>query len=73
MPGDICCMGEFKFDKTINAGNLLTVLIVLGTLIGMYNGIIHRMDLMEQKVDLMWSRFSIELKIDQLDRNSKKE
>ena len=55
-------MGEWRFDRTINFGNLLTILIMVGALLSMYNGIIHRMDLMQTKVDLMWDRFTIVVK-----------
>ncbi len=52
----------FRLDKSINVGNIFTILIILFTLLQMYTGIVNRMTAMENKVDLMWSQFAFRLK-----------
>lgn len=47
----------FRVDRTINLGNLLTLGVIIFTLIGMYQGIVTRMDRVEVKVDAMWNVF----------------
>lgn len=47
----------FRLDKTINFGNIITLVVIIFTLIGMYQGIVTRMDRVEVKVDAMWNVF----------------
>jgi hypothetical protein len=51
-----------KFDTTINIGNVISFVALIITILIAYNGIVSRMINMENKVDLMWSKFAIELR-----------
>jgi hypothetical protein len=47
----------FHFDKTITLSGIISLVGLIITLVVCYNGIAHRMDSMEVKVDLMWKYF----------------
>jgi hypothetical protein len=52
----------YRFDKSINLGNIISMVALLITLFGFGMKILERMDSMETKVNLMWEQFSITLK-----------
>lgn len=50
-----------NFDRTVNLGNILTIVVLIGAMFQMYSGIASRMDVMQAKVDMMWSAFKLNL------------
>jgi predicted DNA repair protein MutK len=52
----------FRFDNTITLGHILNVVALVVTISVFGYNIIHRMDDMGLKVDLMWQQFQVEIK-----------
>lgn len=47
------------FDRSINIGNVVAFIALIIAMLTAYNGIISRMIVMENKVDMMWSKFEV--------------
>lgn len=52
---------DFRFDKTISLGNIISILVFVVALFQAYVGITARMDVMQTKVDAMWTAFKLEV------------
>lgn len=46
--------GGFSFDKTINLGHIISIIVMLGGILS----IIRKIDDMQKKVDMMWNQFA---------------
>ena len=51
-----------RFDKSINLGNIISMIVLVITLTSIGTKILERMDAMEFKVNAMWEQFSVTLK-----------
>ena len=45
------------FDLSISLGGLINTLLFVGTTLGVYLGILRRLDRLEAKVDTIWAWF----------------
>lgn len=52
---------QTRYDHSVSLGNVLTILIMMGSLLVFWGSISERLARLDTKVDLMWSAFSKQL------------